>query len=116
MTTYTEAMNRLCKWRNILVGWMLGTKAINAPGVRGYRDLVERQIIFRAEINALTRLLLDRGVFTTEEFQAQMILECEHEERNYQQRFPGMRADDTGIVLFDVAEAAKTMKRLGFPE
>ncbi len=113
-TPYIEACNRLCKWRTVLVGWMVGTKASTAPGVQSYRDAADQRLLMRVEISALTSLLIAKGVFTHAEMQAQVVEECGHLQRVLEQKFPGYRATDAGIAI-DAAEAKKTNERLGFP-
>lgn len=114
-TTYNEAMNRLCKWRSILVGWMIGSKGGDEPGVQGFRDLVDRTMILRPEVTALTALLLKKGVFTQQEYEFQIVEECAHQQRLFEDLFKGMHAENFGVIIHDPEEAKKTMQRLGFP-
>jgi hypothetical protein len=50
--TYPRELNRLCKWRSILVGRILGTRSADDPVARGYRDLFDKLLILRAEQSA----------------------------------------------------------------
>lgn len=111
---YEQAVQRLCKWRAVFLGWMLGTLPDNTPGLKAHKDRVDAQLMTRVEINALTALLIKKGVFTTEEFMAQVVEECEHHSRVLEKTFPGYKATDEGMSM-DVQEVQKTMKRLGFP-
>lgn len=111
---YESAIQRICKWRTVFLGWMLGTIHDDQPGLKAHKDRVEAQIMTRVELNALTALLVKKGVCTNEEFMVQLIEECELQQRLYEQKFPGFKATDTGLTI-DPQEAAKTTARLGFP-
>ncbi len=111
---YEAAVQRLAKWRNVLIGWMMGSMPKTAPGYQAHKDRAEAQLMHRVEINALTALLIKKGVFTTEEFMAQIVEECAHKHRELEQLFPGYKATDIGMSI-DVAMASETHKRMGFP-
>lgn len=114
MAAYEAATQRLCKWRTVFVGWMLGTVADDKPGVKAYRDRCDAVLMMRVEINALTALLIEKHVFTVDEFMAQIVTECEHKQLELEAMFPGYKATDTGISI-DVVQAAVTNRRMGFP-
>ena len=111
---YQRATQRLCKWRVVFLGWMLGTVQEGTPGLKAHKDRVDAQIMHRVEINALTALLIKKGVFTTEEFMAQIVDDCGYKEREFEAMFPGYSATDIGIHI-DVTRAVETNKRMGFP-
>lgn len=111
---YERATQRLCKWRAVFIGWMLGTVPDGTPGLKAHKDRVDAQIMARVEMNAITALLIRKGIFTVEEFMAQIVEECDHKEREYEATFPGYKATDIGISI-EPAKAAETNKRLGFP-
>lgn len=92
-----RALNTLTKWRAVFAGWQLGTRADNDPECRAVRDHREVTILLRAEVTALTGLLIKKGVFTAEEFTEQMIEEAEYLSASYAKRFPGMTATEHGI-------------------
>jgi len=79
------------------------------PECQAVRDHREVTILLRAEQSAFLMLLLEKGVFTQEEFQAAMIKEAGLLSKDYEQKFPGMKAHDHGID-YDVKVAAQTMK------
>jgi hypothetical protein len=111
---YSRAANRLCKWRSVLVGWMIGTKGADEPGVKAHRDRADAVLMLRVEVNALTALLIQKGVFTREEFMVQVTEECGHKERELEAMFPGYRTIDNGISI-DPKLALETNRRMGFP-
>jgi hypothetical protein len=106
-------LNRLAKWRMVYASWQLGTRADTDPECRAVRDHREATILLRAEVNALTGLLMAKGVFTQDEFAAQLRKEAEHLHRVYEAQFPGFKATDQGMSL-TMPEAAETMR--GFPQ
>ena len=105
---FDQAMNRLAKWRSVFAGWQLGTRPLGDPECDAVRDHREVTIMMRAEHNAMLKLLTDRGVFTIEDFQKAMIDEGELLHKDYERKFPGMKATDMGIE-YD-ARAVETMK------
>lgn len=111
---YVRAVNKLGKWRSVLVGWMVGTRSKDAPGVQALRDAAEARLILRSEVNALTALLIEKGVFTVDEFKKQVALECEEYCQALERVFPGYRATDEGIAI-QPELAKQTNERLGFP-
>lgn len=100
--------NRLGKWRALLAGWQLGTRAKGDPESDAVRDHRETTLILRAEVSALAVLLTAKGVFTFEEWTTQLETEARHLCDQLAQRFPGIVADDDGLH-FD-ARAVKTME------
>lgn len=93
------ALNRLAKWRTILAGWQLGTRAKGDPEGDAVRDHRELSLILRAEVSALSHALIDAGVITAERFGELVEREAELLSMSLEAKFPGARATDEGIVL-----------------
>jgi hypothetical protein len=104
-----NAVNKLAKWRSVFAGWQLGTRAKGDPECDAVRDHREVTILMRAELSAITRLMLDRGVFDQDEFQLAMIEEAELLSKDYEKKFPGCKATDIGIQI-DISKAGETMR------
>jgi hypothetical protein len=68
-------------------------------------------MLMRVELNALLKLLLDKKVFTLEEFQNQIIEEADHLSVEYEKKFPGLRATEHGIS-YDIPQASETIGKL----
>jgi hypothetical protein len=98
-TKLISALNRLCKWRSIFCGWQLGTRVKDDPEAQAVRDHREVTMLLRAEFNAMLILLVDKKVFTTEEFQAQLIEEAEFLSKQYEEKFPGCVPVDDGMKI-----------------
>jgi hypothetical protein len=105
---FEATLNRLVKWRSVFAGWQLGTRSINDSECQAVRDHREVTILMRTEISAMIKLLTDKGFFTVEEFQKGMIEEAELLSKDYERKFPGMKATDVGIQ-YD-SRASETMK------
>lgn len=105
-----DALNRLTKWRGIFAGWQLGTRPKSDPEAQAVRDHRELSMLLRAEVTAITGILLQKGICTIDEFKAELEKEANLLEASYQRRFPGLRAVDDGIEIYDTAKAAQTMK------
>lgn len=95
----TDWLNRVCKWRTVFAGWQLGTRAKGDPEGDAVRDHREVSILLRLENSAVAGLLIKKGVFTAEEYTAQLHEEAEHLCKAYERRFPGIKATDDGITL-----------------
>jgi len=104
-----DSLNRLAKWRSVFAGWQLGTRPKGDPESDAVRDHREVTLLLRAEVNALTKLLTDKGTFTIEEFKTQLTEEADYLSAAMEKKFPGMKATDTGIQM-DTQIACETMK------
>lgn len=103
-----QAANRLTKWRSVFAGWQLGTRSSDDPECQAVRDHREVTILLRAEMSALTELLVEKGIFTQEEWTEAFIKEADLLSKDYEKKFPGMAATDYGIQ-YD-RRAMETMK------
>jgi hypothetical protein len=92
-------IQRLAKWRMVFAGWQLGTRPKGDPEGDAVRDHREVTILMRAELNAITQLLIKQGAFTAEEFTEQLQREAEHLGHEYERRFPGFKAMDNGMAM-----------------
>jgi hypothetical protein len=109
----TNWTGRLHRWGWVLVSRILGTRTAEDQQCKGMRDLITKCLLLRAEVNALTGLLADKGVFTAEEWTARLQAEAKWLCEQYEQQFPGARATDTGMDIYDVKLYAETAK--GWP-
>lgn len=105
----SAALNRLTKWRTVFAGWQLGTRAKGDPECDAVRDHREVTMLMRCELNALAGLLIEKGVFTVEEFQRRLDSEADHLSAQYARKFPGFKATDDGIDM-NLAIARDTMR------
>lgn len=83
----------------IFTGWQLGTRTEDDPEAQAVRDHREVTMLLRAEVNALVSLLLRKQAFTEKEWADELLRESELLCRNYEQRFPGARATDSGMRI-----------------
>jgi hypothetical protein len=99
MGTNTDWIERLGKWRTVFAGWQLGTRPKGEPEGDAVRDHRELSMALRAEVSALTQLLIAKGVFTAREYTDQVQDEAQHLCRAYEQKFPGFKATDYGMEI-----------------
>jgi hypothetical protein len=109
MTTIEQAFNKLAKWRSVLTGWQLGSRSKNDPEAMAVRDHREVSIFLRAEVNAITAILLKKGIVTQEELEKQMVEEAIHLDLMFERKFPGFTSTDTGMIM-SMPDVANTMK------
>lgn len=84
---YGAAMLELVSERRV------GLLPSGQPGLKEARDFIDMILFTRAEINALTALLVKAKVFTTEEFQKQCTEEYKH--------FATVKAKQLGVEVTD---------------
>lgn len=77
-------------------GQKVGLIPLNHPGLKETRDLIDLLLFTRAEISGLTRLMVDKGVFTAQEYQEQMIEEYDWFAQQKSKQF-GCTVTDTGL-------------------
>jgi hypothetical protein len=111
----TDPLNRLCKWRMVLAGWIGGTRTLHEDGTKGLRDLMDKFLMARCEGSAFAALAIKKGLFSAEEFRVQLDKEADYLNTVYERLFPGFKTTNEGIVIYDFDLANDTMKRLGFP-
>lgn len=99
MDTLDAKLNRLTKWRGWFAGWQLGTRPKGDPESDAVRDHREATILLRAELTALTGLLMRKGLITSKEFTQALAEEADALSEGYARRFPGVRATDEGITM-----------------
>jgi len=108
------SLNRLAKWRSVFAGWQLGTRARGDGESEAVRDHREVTMLLRAEVSALTRILLEAKLVDQATLTRIVGEEAEYLGRAYERKFPGARAVDEGMD-FDIATWVETTRRMGFP-
>lgn len=109
-----EWLEKLCRWRGFFASWQCGTRSAADGEVRAVKDHRELSILLRCEVNALTGLLLEKGVFTAEEWDAALRAEAKALDHDYEERYTGFRSTLAGMSM-EMPEAFETMTDLGFP-
>lgn len=112
--TPDAVLNKLAKWRNVFASWQLGSRSNNDGECRAVKDHRELSIFLRAEMSALTGLLIKKGVITGPQFEAALMSEAGLLDHNYEDKFPGFSTNQDGVHM-DLPQAAETMRRMGFP-
>lgn len=102
-------VNKLCKWRSVFAGWQLGTRPDTDPECQAVRDHREATMLLRAEVNALTAVLIERKLIDQQEFSQQVGIEAAHLDAEYEKKFPGFSTNDHGVNI-KLPEALATTK------
>jgi hypothetical protein len=108
------ALEKLAKWRKFFASWQLGTTAAGDGRYRAVASHRELSILMRAELSALTGLLIGKGVFSQEEFAGALEAEAKLLDHDYEESYPGWRSLPEGLSM-KMPEAGETMRKLGFP-
>lgn len=109
-----RVLNKLCKWRKFFASWQLGSRSDTDGECRAVIHHRELSILLRAELTALTTLLIAKGVFTSEELTRAVIAEAKRLDHDYEESYPGWRSTDAGMSM-KLPEALETMRKMGFP-
>lgn len=109
MTSLQRALNKLCKWRSVLTGWQLGTRTLNDPEAQAVRDHRDATMMLRVEVTSLVSLLIEKKVFTVEEWSSMMEQEAGYLDKLYEAKFPGMQTTEFGVE-YTLPAAAETMR------
>lgn len=112
--TVTDVLNKLCKWRRFFASWQLGTRLEGDGEFQAVVNHRELSILLRAELSALTAVLIAKGAFTQAEFQDAVEAEAKRLDHDYEEAYPGFRSTPDGMHM-KLPEAAETMKKMGFP-
>lgn len=112
--TAQAALEKLAKWRKFFASWQIGTTPAVDGRYRAVADHREVTILMRAELSALTGLLISKGMFTQEEFRDSLEREAKLLDHDYEERFPGWRSLPEGLHM-KLPEAGETMRTMGFP-
>jgi hypothetical protein len=108
------ALEKLAKWRKFFASWQLGTTTADDGRYRAVADHRELSILMRAEMSAVTGLLIRKGVFTQEEFGEALERSAKQLDHDYEESYPGWRSLPEGLSM-KLPEALETMQKLGFP-
>lgn len=94
-----RALNILAKWRQVFAGWQLGTRPIGDPECDAVRDHRELSLMMRVQLNVMNGLLIEKGVYTENEFLEYMEKEANEFNASLSKRFPGVTATESGLRL-----------------
>lgn len=94
-----RAVHILSRWRTLFAGWQLGTRPDTDAEAAAVRDHREATLLHRAELSALTTLLLDKATFTQHEFLAAMEREATLLNMALADQFPGVTARMDGLHM-----------------
>lgn len=109
-----QKLEKLTKWRSVFAAWQLGTRGENDGELRAVKDHREVTIILRAEMNALVNLLVEKGVFTLDEWTTALGVEAVELDKNYERKFDGYKSTPDGMHM-DVRRVRAMMATLNFP-
>lgn len=104
-----SALFRLARWKTVFAGWQLGTRPLGDPESDAVRDHREATLMLRVEASALAQLLIDKGVFTKEEWCDALETEANNLNDALEIRFPGFSAIADGLAI-NAEQAQETMR------
>ena len=110
-----EALERVCKWRTVLMGRIVGSMSKDDPHYQGWRDLIDKLILLRVEGSAMAGLLIEKGIITETEWAAKLRSEAEELDKLYQQTFPGVWTFSGGLDIYDVQAFNERVQQEGWP-
>lgn len=103
-----QAFMRVRQFARYSTGRLLGTVAASRGSYRFVMDLLEKATYLRIEVNAISKLLIDKGVMTEKEWGETLLDEVQHFEREMQKQWPEVTVQqDGGGYTLDVQGAVK---------
>lgn len=96
-------------------GRIFGTEPNTSGRYKAMIDLLERCYFMRAEINALTKVLIDKGVLTTSDLQKAMDEEMAMYFKEVAAQFPEIEFGDKGFTIKDMAALQARSKKENWP-
>ena len=97
------------------LGRILGTVPATSGAAKAFMGIFERSFFGRGELNALTALLVRKGVFTADEWEKQLEEEYAHLVKSFGASWPEVELQAHAIVIKDVQGFAERSKREGWP-
>jgi hypothetical protein len=101
-----KILDKLVKWRSLLAGWQLGTRSDQDPECRAVRDHREVTLLLRAEVSALTGLLVKKNIISGQEWLDALYEEAMLLDQDMEKRFPGASTSELGLH-FDLTRNAE---------
>lgn len=114
-TAYHKALNKLAKWRTVFASRIMGTQTTEHVPTKALKEIVEGQLIMRAELNALLRHLTVNKMITNEQWLEAVKDEAITLDKLMEIRFPGITTSDQG-VHFDPVMIREMGTMNGWPE
>lgn len=108
-----KTLNLLGKWRTIFASWQLGTRSDTDPECAAVKDHRELTMLLRVEVNALSQLMVEKKIFTRQEFEKALENEAIALMKGYEYRFPGAKATEYGMSI-DIQKATPWLSK--FPK
>lgn len=108
--------SRLRQFARYSVGRLLGTIAASRGPYKFALELAESRHFHRVELNALTGLLIKKGMFTATEWTREVDLEIEYYEKAVAAEWPECKPERDGrSYALDVKGASKRCADEGWP-
>lgn len=113
---YTALM-RLRQYGRIAIGRIVGSTTAEDGRYKQMLEMEQCRHIYRVELNALTQLLLAKGVCTTVELQAAMLEEAQHLDTSLAKAWPEITVDEDGRSFsMNITMLRERSKREGWPQ
>ena len=97
------------------IGRILGTVPSDHGGYKALIDLIERSYFVRAELNAVTDLLVTKGIVTSYELQKAFDNDYRVLFEAVSKKWPEIEFTEAGCTIKDPKALAERMKREGWP-
>lgn len=109
------AAQRLRQFGRLSASRMFGTQLATDGRYKAVMGIEERGLFARAELNAVARLLVDKGVVTEAEWTARVIEEMRHLADAHAKQWPELTAKEDGLHVHDLAAHAQRSKDERWP-
>lgn len=110
-----DLSSKLRQYARLASNRLLGTRLSQDGGYKVVVSLEEARLFHRAELNAVSRLLIDKGIFTTDELQTQTKEEMVYLLKGLERDWPEIEAHADSYIVKDTKAYYERSKREGWP-
>ncbi len=105
-----QAANILAKWRRFFANWELGSQWEGTNRYKATANNWELLMLVRAEVNGLTKILFEKDIISSEEFDAIMAEEYTHLSEEYSKKYSGIIANEDGLT-FKIPDSLESLDK-----
>lgn len=113
---YRAAAQRLRQFGRLTAGRMFGTMTPEDGRYQAVMGIEERGLFARAELNALVKLLVDKGVVTEADWTERVTAELAHLTETHEALWPELTVDAIGVHIHDVPAYMARANRERWPK
>jgi hypothetical protein len=113
---YVDLQRKISQFGKIAVSRILGTTSETNGGTKAIRSLEEARILFRAELTAISKILIDKKIVTVDEYTEACCLEMEEQIKVYLETYKDfVKGVEPRSIMYDIAGMRARCNAEGWP-